>query len=318
MAYPIIKIDPEWVVEQEQLGTKDKYWVRIENHELLKDNLWLLKFPKEIREGEDTGMHWSEKVAYELTRVLKILSPVVELATLDGRIASLTENFANAGYKLYHGNQVLANAGPNYDLEKIYGQNDHKITTIMSSIGKIFREEQAGEKAKYSFAQYLIFDALICNVDRHHENWGILRKKQPDETLKGRLAPSYDHASSMGRELVDIDPNNPNKKSRSSLLKAPAGITRYIEAGRGPIFVDGTGRKGPSPMKLITRCLDTPEITNYFQKGLECIHYLEEPKIHDIINQVPAQHMSEQSKDFAKSLLCATLEQLDELRKAYP
>ena len=49
------------------------------------------------------------------------------------------------------------------------------------------------------FVGYLMLDALIGNTDRHHENWGIM-------TGRGRpqvLAPTYDHASSLGRELSD-------------------------------------------------------------------------------------------------------------------
>ena len=161
-----------------------------EGHEVLKERDWLFKFPKarvkedgdkrmsghQLKLQEITGMHWSEKIAYELTRELEILSPKVELAILNGNIGSITENFVNAEYTLYHGNQVLANANPEYAVDKTHHQNDHKMSTIMESIGDIFTDRDAGEKAKQKFVDYLVFDALICNVDRHHENWGFLRK----------------------------------------------------------------------------------------------------------------------------------------------
>lgn len=54
---------------------------------------------------------------------------------------------------------------------------------------------------------------MIGNVDRHHENWGILRKRVDGEWY-GRLAPTFDHASSLGRELVDTGAN----KSRERYL----------------------------------------------------------------------------------------------------
>lgn len=183
----------------------------------------------------------------------------------------------------------------------------------MDAIGGVFIDSEAGEKARHQFAQYLIFDALICNVDRHHENWGFLRK-QVENGYKGRLAPSYDHASSLGRELVDKHTENFNKKSCYSLLKDPTGIERYIQNGRGPIYVDGTGNKGPSPMKLVKRCLEIPELAPYFKKGLQRLEWLENEKFRDIINKVPDIHMSELSKDFAYRLLCVTLKQLNELR----
>jgi hypothetical protein len=50
------------------------------------------------------------------------------------------------------------------------------------------------------FAGYLMLDALIANRDRHSENWAVLRGPgRPDQ----RLAPSYDHASALGFNLLD-------------------------------------------------------------------------------------------------------------------
>jgi hypothetical protein len=52
------------------------------------------------------------------------------------------------------------------------------------------------------FAGYLVFDALIANQDRHHEIWAVLA----DATTGHRaLAPSFDHASSLGFMLTDRD-----------------------------------------------------------------------------------------------------------------
>jgi hypothetical protein len=57
-----------------------------------------------------------------------------------------------------------------------------------------------------AMARYFVLDALICNTDRHHENWGFLMTYQPvdSENVNDQLkmAPSFDHASSLGRELL--------------------------------------------------------------------------------------------------------------------
>ncbi len=63
-------------------------------------------------------------------------------------------------------------------------------------------------------ASYLVLDALIGNTDRHHENWGFLGQVlvNIDEVSEAArlvkqggydIAPSFDHASSLGRELPD-------------------------------------------------------------------------------------------------------------------
>ncbi len=50
---------------------------------------------------------------------------------------------------------------------------------------------ETGLSAFDSFAGYLMFDALIGNTDRHHENWAAVAETH-------RLAPSYDHGASLG------------------------------------------------------------------------------------------------------------------------
>ena len=50
----------------------------------------------------------------------------------------------------------------------------------------------------------------------------------------GRIAPSFDHASSLGRELRDLN----SKQSRERYLRE-LGVGKYIERGRSPIFLTG-------------------------------------------------------------------------------
>jgi hypothetical protein len=46
-----------------------------------------------------------------------------------------------------------------------------------------------------------MLDAWIGNGDRHHLNWGLVRNKLTPNIIETiHLAPTYDHASSLGRE----------------------------------------------------------------------------------------------------------------------
>ena len=79
---------------------------------------------------------------------------------------------------------------------------------------------------------YLLLDAWIGNSDRHHENWAILQRDD------GRfLSPSYDHASSLGRNEPDArmagrlrgtDPRSTVEayanKCRSALYETPDAV----------------------------------------------------------------------------------------------
>ena len=62
--YPIEEVDAQWKTEPEQMGSKEKFWFR------KPDGAdWLFKFPK-----ENTGEHWSEKIACEIARAAQFLS----------------------------------------------------------------------------------------------------------------------------------------------------------------------------------------------------------------------------------------------------
>ncbi|RYD84371.1 MAG: hypothetical protein EOP84_05700, partial [Verrucomicrobiaceae bacterium] len=232
------------------------------------------------------------------------LTPRVELAVFEGARGSATENFTKDGYELFHGNQILAGFEPDYRTDQRWHQNDHTIGRIFDAIGAIFPDADAARKAADQIAGYLVLDALICNVDRHHENWGILRKSTPDG-MRGRLAPSYDHASSLGRELRDSG----SKNNRERYLRE-LGVAKYIERGRCPIFVDGTGTHGPSPFRLVQRCLEIERLAPHFRHGLEKLSHLDPTGFEAIIGRVPEGWMSPLATEFTLCLLIESLEQL--------
>lgn len=301
--FPVITVTPESVLESEQLGTKDKFWFNTEEEDAyMGKSQWLFKFPT-----EETGQHWAEKIACEIAKQMKILTPRVELAIFEGELGSATENFTKDGYELFHGNQILAGFEPHYKSDQMWRQNDHTIGRIFDAIGSIFLKPEAAKKAADQMGSYLVLDALICNVDRHHENWGILRKATSDG-MRGRLAPSYDHASSLGRELRDSHSKNNRERYLHEL-----GVLKYIERGRCPIFVDGTGNHGPSPMRLVGRCLEIEELAPHFRYGIAKLAHLEEGFFADVIGRIPDYWMSPLARDFTLSLLNETLRQLKTL-----
>lgn len=307
MIYDTYTIDPEWVLETEQLGTKDKFWFKCtDNKSLFFDNTeWLFKYPT-----KNTGQHWSEKIAYHIARAMHILTFRVELVEFEGVKGSATRSFTSKNnYELYHGNQILKGFDPSYDDAMRFGQNQHTIQRVFNALGGIFADTESGQKACFEMAGYLVFDALISNVDRHHENWGVLRKRNKNGQLEGRFAPSYDHASSMGRELQDKG----SKQNRERYLKE-LGVRKYIEKGHGAIFVDGTGRYGPSPLRLVKRCIQISAYRPYFLHSLEKLDNLNENRISSIIDSVPDEWMSELAKEFTLALITENLKLLNEFR----
>ncbi len=51
------------------------------------------------------------------------------------------------------------------------------------------------EEYQRSFKNMLIFDAIICNTDRHLQNFGFLADNHTNEIVKS--APLFDHGSSL-------------------------------------------------------------------------------------------------------------------------
>lgn len=291
--YPIVEVQPEWILQPEEMGSKKKFWYRLPGDQ---ETLWLFKYPQ-----SGTGQHWAEKIAEEVASVLRITHAKVELAQFDGECGSVTESFARGGRTLYHGNQVLQIIVHGYDPERRFHQSNHTLSNIWRALDNVFVEPETSRLAKLRIAEYVILDALIGNTDRHHENWGILRKRV-GERWRGFVAPSFDHASSLGRELLD---------ARRDRLLAENRVGNYAERGRGAVYWSEDEKHGPSPLDLVRRAI--VHYPDFFRPALMKIEKFDEHLAAELVNRVPEPWMTPSARSFALSLLCYNLEQLTEL-----
>lgn len=296
--YSMLEIQPEWVLEAEGMGSKEKFWYRARDGE----PEWLFKFPQ-----PNTGQHWAEKIAAEVAAGLDILHARVELAVFQSTRGSATETFARDGRNLFHGNQMLAGKVLGYDPAKQFRQSDHTLENILKAIERTFTSPEGAHKAKVRMAEYIVLDAAIGNTDRHHENWGILRKRVGDR-WQGMVAPTFDHASSLGRELIDVSEG----KCRQRILKERR-IGAYAEKAPGAIFWEKADKRGLSPLELVRRA--APVHPDLFRPALARLERLNRPKLAAIIARVPEGWMSPLAREFAVELMCYNFA---ELRKVTP
>lgn len=294
--YKVLTIQPEWVLEPEALGSKEKFWCRWPE----KKVSWLFKYCQ-----PNTGQHWAEKIAAEIADILGILHADVELALFKGERGSLSKSFARRGRSLFHGNQILAGKVFGYKPDRRFRQSDHTLANIFRALELGFVTPESARKAKAQLAGYLVLDALIGNTDRHHENWGILLRMTRGG-WEGIVAPTFDHASSLGRELLDQGQG----KSRQRLLDLKK-VGGYVEKARGAIFWDAEDPHGLSPLELVRR--SSRQDVQLFATPLRRLDRLDRTSIESIVNRVPDDWMTPVARQFAVELMCYSLKELQEI-----
>ncbi|MES1147336.1 MAG: HipA domain-containing protein, partial [bacterium] len=166
----------------------------------------------------------------------------------------------------------------------------HTFENIVKVIRSLFGGPMLQLAAK-QMTGYLVLDALVGNTDRHHQNWGIVLEAGAG-SLSIQLAPTFDHASSLGRELSD--------EARIRLMREN-GVERYIRKGRGGIFENAEARHGMSPIDLAF--LLAQKFPDLFRPWQEKVAALALPDLTSIINRVPEERMSVPARDFALTLV---------------
>ena len=207
---------------------------------------------------------------------------------------------------MFHGNQILEMAVSEYDPDATFGQSDHTLENILLALDYVFEKTDKGENAKLQFAEYAMLDGIIGNTDRHHENWGILWKWASEEQMVS-LAPSFDHASSLGRELED---------QRRAILLAENRVGRYSERGRGGIYWFQDDRRGPSPTTLVM--LATERYPELFEPALAKLVNLSDGSLREIVERTPEGWMSPTAREFAVTLIRHNLGKWGRLSNEYP
>ena len=290
--YPIYEVNPDWMIDPESMGSKEKFWYRDPSDETSTD--WLFKFPR-----SGSGEHWAEKIAAEVAKVLEIPHARVELAVCRGIRGTITESFVASNETLVHGNELLAVAISDYNPDQIRRPPQHNVDNILQILEDISTRmaPSLSDKLKAQFADYLILDAIIGNTDRHHENWGVLLDANEDALLG--LAPSFDHASSLGREHSD---------ERRIRHLAEGTIGNYAAAGRGGVYWSEDDSRRPAPLNLASRAIVF--YPTVFKPGLEKLEVIDVSNILEAVNGIPEEWMTSSERDFAIEMMRHSMEQL--------
>ena len=181
---------------------------------------------------------------------------------------------------------------PGYDTKRMRGQRDHNIKNITRVLFELMTDHQMNPMPQWEhrleqLASYALLDGLIGNTDRHHENWMVAFVQEGNDTII-KIMPSFDHASSLGRELSD--------DRRRQYLESNK-VLEYLRKGRGGVYVNSRRERAPSPLSLAqVLCRWRSEFT---RRTLERIESLSESQIRTAVERVPREFMSDLTKEFA-------------------
>jgi len=288
--FPVIDVQANAPDLPEQQGTKEKFWFKDSDG---RDFLF-----KRIR--DNTGEHWAEKIACELCSLLDLPHAHYDLARWKDAMGVVSPSFVPAQGRLVPGNELLAKQYHGYDPKKFFGQNDHTVKRVITILSRIARIKPPASMdnilpemtASDVFIGYLMLDAWIGNTDRHHENWAI--SIHISEGI--RLAPSYDHASSLGRIEGD--------KKKEQILRSIGGdaaMIRYVEKARSALYKDITDQRPLTPLQAFEEAsLLRPGSSTYWKNKLSNIS---DESIIEIVNSVPKEMMSSFSVEFVVCVL---------------
>lgn len=258
------------------------------------------------------GEDWAEKVASQLCKLLGLPHAVYELAsTWKGDRGVVSPNFLPQGGTLVHGNELLSSIVLNYPAFGTYGISQHTLDIVLRVIAGESVNLPVGwtplcgiQTAVDVFVGYLLLDAWIGNGDRHHENWGIVRMKTASTSEETEhLAPTYDHASSLGRDLSD------EQRQKRSVL---AYANKCFSAFYGSVD-DRKTLKTFEAFSLVAHRY--PEAACVWLTQLENIS---KANILEIFHRINRSRISPEASNFAQSILEINKHRLLTLKETLP
>ena len=305
--HPIIQVPSDASDLTEQMGTKPKFWFRDElNRQCL------------FKEGRpNTGENWAEKVCCELCELLGIPHAQYDLAVWRHRSGVVSPTFVPNGGRLIHGNELLARIIEGYEHEKRFSARQHTVSVVMAIMRgsrpllvrvpqgpkSVVRPAPIDMPLGYSapdavktaggvFVSYLMLDALVGNQDRHHENWGLILSKENAITL----APTFDHASSLGRNETDAE-----RVARLTTRDQGRSVEKYAERAKSAFFANPTSEKPLTTMAAFQEAAKlVPEARDYWLNRLAATGLADYSGIFD---NIPPQEITEPAREFALKML---------------
>ncbi len=110
------------------------------------------------------------------------------------------------------------------------------------------------------------------------------------------LAPSYDHASSLGRELTDRE-----RERRLTTADSRGDVAAYCARARSAVFPEGATKKALACVQVFENACDRdPSAAKYWRERLVD---MASASLQEVAERVPDSLMSPLAKEFASTVL---------------
>jgi hypothetical protein len=299
--FQVIDVSDWKAAGDEQLGSKRKQWLR-DPRPLGGGRRWLFKY----RQRPTTGDDWAEKIVGAIAEDLGIPHATVELAVRDGEygVLSLDLTVDHEAGELVLGNDLLFERDPTYPRRKrARSTSKYSLDAVIRVLEQAFirpaplvMPPPGVESAVDVFVGYLMLDALVANLDRNHQNWGVLQRQESAEVRFAELSPTFDHASSLARGTLD-DERTRRLETRDAGFSVDAYCARAIS-----LFVTD-----PAPDRRLTTFeafqhagRGRPQARDAWRERLEVVGV---GRLSSRVASVPDDRMSPIAKRFATRML---------------
>lgn len=286
----VVQVDAAFLENLEQLGTKPKFWY--------DDSRYLFKARR-----PDTGEDWAEVVSgliaarFGLPHASYDLAVATGIPEFDGLRGVRSRNFTPLDGRLVLGNELIGgvasdeNGKPYFDRRQFH--TPLRMAALLSSAGintPLGWDAPTEMSAIGAMAGYLALDVLIGNQDRHEENWGLLVS---DGALY--LAPTFDHASSLGRE------NRDDRRQRKLEVNNPShGVFGYACKAQSQLYTNKNGSRLSTLQAFTEFAQHCKDAGRYW---LEQLRGIDEDFFRFVFAEVPDTHISDIGREFGIRVL---------------
>lgn len=194
-------------------------------------------------------------------------------------------------------------------IDRLHSNHTHRIPEIATCLEHYIKNKPKNwdslpkiKTAEDVFSGYLMLDVLISNQDRHNENWGMISSKNKHNFL----APSFDHAASLGR-------NESDKKRQSMLISKDKGqsLASYVSKAKSQILTKDLKR-----IKTIDAFFNFSAVVaaEAAISWLDKLFSIDNIEFRKVIDRIPSTIMTNTSKDFSFEILIENKKRLLESR----